>query len=175
MSRTPESGQPAGKPPSRLARISSWVMVFSLAVSILLFCVSVGTPAPSFALAGLSVLAFLIAFLSGLVRVSCSIFRESQVRLSELLLCVLVVGALAGALTMLIPRNAAPDVRLRATTGLVVFSCLAVAAGAAWGWGEARRRGETRQGRRLMLLVYGWLLVVGCIAGLAALLFFVGH
>jgi hypothetical protein len=168
MSEASETSHPAGQRPSRLARISSWVMIVSLGATI--FLLSLAVMAHSAALMYPFCVVGLIAFLSALVRLSCSIFRESQTRLSELLLCVLTVGALASALTLLLPEDLVPEARPIAAAGIVLMSCLAVAAGAAWGWSAAQRRGETRQGRRVLLLVYGWLIVLGFPAGVAAVI-----
>jgi hypothetical protein len=163
-----ETGPLARNPPTRLARISSQVMAWSSGAAALLLipCVL----ARNLALAWMLLAAVLVAFLFALVRLSCSIFRESQMHLAELLLCVSVVGALSSTLTMLIPREIERDERPIATILIVLFSCLSVAAGAAWGWSAAQRRNETRQGRRLLLLVYGWLLVLGFLVGCAVLL-----
>lgn len=165
MAETPEDNLPA---PSRLSRISSRVMVCSFSVGLLFFLLAM----VSFQYAFLYTLlaAFAVALLSSVVRLSCSIFRESQMRLSELLLCVLLIGLLTSGLMMLLPQGIDEEARPFAAALFLVMSGLLVFVGAARGWSMARKQGETRAKRRLVLLLFGWFQVICLLAAVMAVL-----
>ncbi|MBI3272323.1 MAG: hypothetical protein HYZ53_25250 [Planctomycetes bacterium] len=91
-----------------------------------------------------------------------AVFTRTQVRLGELyltlclpgLLCAVSSARLTG-LSPVVPWQLA-SVGLSYLAGLFLFGL-----GSAWGWGAAQRLREERPWVRYLLLVYGWLLVLG--------------
>ena len=117
---------------------------------------------------------FTIALVAAVVRLSCSIFRESQMRLSELLLCVLLIALLTSGPMMLLPQDTDERAGPFAAAMFLVMSSLFVFGGAARGWSVARKRGETRANRRLLLLLLAWLQVTCIFVAIVAVLVAVG-
>lgn len=111
-----------------------------------------------------------LGVLAAMVRILSSVFAESQTRLSEFLLTLAIGGVLTAIFSKWMgARSFDPTARLLRSLGLGTLSFFLLLAGSAWGWGQARRMGVDQPWPRLRLLLYGWLLVVGSLAGLMAL------
>lgn len=151
-----------------MARISSRIMFWSFGLAML--CWGGMVIWSEVVMAILSAAAFAVALVAGAVRLACSIFAESQVRLAELMLCVVTVGALTTAFMALSPRDMDPEERPFAVVVFLAISSLLVAAGAARGWTTIRKKGETRAGVRLLLVGWGVLQAILALVGIIAVI-----
>jgi len=150
----------------KLARVTSIILrasgvglVFLLPLTILFG--SLGSDG-AFVICGLVCLAvFLLGLLAGVVRVSLSVFGESQMRLNEMLATVLVAGAVSvWPVKAINSGRDEPEPKIRgAVLGLLIF--LMAGAGSAWGWSVCRRLGVSETWQRLKLLLYGWSAAAG--------------
>jgi len=167
---------PPGRAPGSLARKATFVMYSAGGLGLLL---AAGTAFFKYlydlspwsspvgetlgpVLAVFTAVAFAVALGACLVRLATSVLLESQLRLVELLVSLFAVGLVASLFLRFYPLkdyNSREQVWVAACA--IFFAVLVVAAGSAWGWSVARRSGEERPGRRLLLLVYGWLMVAG--------------
>lgn len=167
--------QPASIPeyspsqPSRAARISGKVLKWSgLALAGLIGGMLIGAVSNTriywlMNCMGVGVLiATGVGFVAALVRLSASVFAESDIRLSELLATVFFAGsAITGLLAWTESARLNRDQRLQLSIMIIVTTFALSGAGSAWGWSMSRRSKITAGPERMKLLAVGWMLTIG--------------
>jgi len=169
----PPAPAPAVAAPSRTARIAGKVLKGSgVAIAICLggIFINIGMNTRMWALMNCMavgiVISAAIGLLAAIVRLSASIFAESDVRLGELLATFLFAGAVTSALlAWMDPARMGQEQRLAAAISAVVSTFLFAGAGSAWGWSMSRRMKIVDGRARLKLLAVGWALTVGSLSG----------
>jgi hypothetical protein len=114
------------------------------------------------------IVALILLITAGIFAVARIVYAilDLQIRLNEFLLTFLVTGGLMTFFMSLLHKSAY-DASEKVTPFL--FIILAIFAGtfvgSMWGWYAARRLQEEDTRRRLILMLKGWFLVIGCASG----------
>ena len=169
---SPAPASPAIVAPSRTARIAGKVLKCSgLAIAACLggIFIGIGTNTRMWALMNCMAIGIAISagigLLAAIVRLSASIFAESNVRLGELLATFLFAGAVTSALlAWMDTTRMSHEQRLATAISAVVSIFLFAGAGSAWGWSMSRRMRIVDGKARLKFLAIGWALTVGSLS-----------
>ena len=160
---------------SRLLRYSG-ICFFFLFISILAFERSLSKSSNTFiAMVILMYSSVALIFISGLVRVLLSMFGESRVRLTEVLVTLFVAGfAATGLGSAYVSTHASASTSQLQWMQVFIFILCVIwfFMGSTWAWSAAQKLNVEDGKQRLKYLGIGWLLVLG-VAGVSVTLFIV--
>jgi hypothetical protein len=107
--------------------------------------------------------ACVVGFLAGLVRMAGSLFRQSQMRLHELMLVILACMTVATLFKLWVDSNSGRLTEGRLFLSIMGFGVIffVLGAGSVWGWSVCRRLAESETRTRLKYIGAGWLLAIG--------------
>lgn len=108
-----------------------------------------------------------LSLLFGLAHFFYVLFAKVQARLGEWMITFLVGASVASVLlAILLPGPNLNDSETLVAAGILFGTVVCTIIGSAWGWSVCQQLNEQNGRRRLSILAYGWLLVLGA-AGFA--------